>query len=492
MDSFSVILKDDIAVEPRTYGDLLASALGITVVEARMAIRRGGGIFAENLPEERAREVAGRLEADGIACWCVPASALPPLKPPVRATSVEATEEGLRCALLGQGEPRLLPWDAIGSVSIGLVLLPELQEEVAGVRKKDVAAVRRVEQEQRDFVRDRLLAVLTRVDLSHQENAPPSGAHHYFFDQLRRREGMQMKAFADVVSSDGLEWWRLPLEESGFAADRGVACNYLAVPVIYGRSKEAHTDRSRQLLQGGNVERLAFPTMEAFNRYTRWWTYREQLRRSAPPVVAALVAPSGNGQAPRVTVEESIRTASAPATSAPWWRTASLAAVLLIFALAGAGMRFEKRGAQCLICSKVRQDDVIRLWGAALSESHGEWKAPGPKSPYDMMIARDHDHLFTGFGYERSALFGMATKNGRDPGGNASPEDVDASECANALLIWVGLGWASTDEVKEAWPRVFERVRKTGDPEQRKRWVDMMRADRGEQSMDNLRKELSK
>jgi hypothetical protein len=489
MDSFSVILKDDLQVDPRAYGELLAAAQGITVVEARMAIRRGGGIFAENLPEERALELAGKLEADGIGCWCVPASSLPALKAPRRATSVETTEEGLRCALLGDPEPQLLFWDGIGVVSIGLVLVPEIQEEVAGVRKQDVATVRRVEQEQRDFVRDRLLAVLTRVDLSHEENAPAAGAHHYFFDQLRRREAMQLKAFADVISSDGLEWWRLPLEETGYTADRGVACNYLAVLPIYARRKEAHTDRSRTLLQGGNVERLAFPTMEAFHRYTRWWTYRERLRTSAPPVVAAA---SGNGQAPAPVFEAPIRTVTAPARPAPWWRTAALAVGLLAIALIGAGVRFEQRGAQCLLCEKLRQDKVVRIWGIPARESLGTWIPPGPKSPYDTLIARNHEHLYTGFGYVRSGLFGMAPKNGRDPNGNAAPEEVDAAECANSLFTWVALGFASSDDVKEAWPRLFEHVRKIGDPGRRREVVDMMRANPDDQSMTKLLKELSR
>jgi len=46
MDLFSVILKEDVAVDPRTYGAILAPALGVTVHDARMAVRRGGGILA--------------------------------------------------------------------------------------------------------------------------------------------------------------------------------------------------------------------------------------------------------------------------------------------------------------------------------------------------------------------------------------------------------------------------------------------------------------
>src|SRR5688572_9950270 len=211
MSPHTVILKEDVALDPRVYGPRVASILGITAVEAKIAVRRGGGIFAEQLPEEQARRLAETLEADGVGCWCVPSEALPALRVPRRVTSIEATPEGLRCSLQDQREPQVLPWDQVGVVSIGLVLVPELQAEIAGVRKKDVAVVARREQEQRDLVRDRLLAVLTRVDLVHEENAPAAGTHHYFFDQLRRREGLQMKAFADVLARDGSDWWRIPL-----------------------------------------------------------------------------------------------------------------------------------------------------------------------------------------------------------------------------------------------------------------------------------------
>jgi hypothetical protein len=318
MLTYSVILKEDVAVDPRAYGDLLAPILGVTVVEARMAVRRGGGIFAENLPEPQARKLAQALESDGVACWCVPTAALPPMRIPRRATAIETSREGIHCPLQGQTEPQLLPWDRIGAVSIGLVLVPELQEEIAGVRKKDLAAVVRRDQEQRDQMRDRLLAVLTRIDLSHEENAPAAGAHHYFFDQLRRRESMQLKAFVDLVSDDGSHWWRLALEESGFTdrtddlADAGTAtCNFLAVPVIYSQRKDAHTERSRKLLQGGNVERLAFHTMEDFNRYTRWWTYRERLLAEPELALSPKVsAPGGNGQAPPAILETPRRAVS--------------------------------------------------------------------------------------------------------------------------------------------------------------------------------------
>jgi len=500
MDLFAIILKDDVAVDPRKYGPLVAPVLGITVVEAKMAVRRGRGIFLEDVPEEHARRLAETLEADGIGCWCVPASALPPLRQPKRATSVETNEEGVRCALQGRQDPVLLPWDRIGVVSIGLVLVPELQAEIAGVRTKDVAALVRREQEMRDFVRDRLLAVLTRVDLSHQENAPPSAAHHYFFDQLRRKEAMQMKAFADLVSADGTDWWRVALEETTFV-DRsdgstegpGSAGNFMAVPILYARRADAHADRSRKLLQGGNAEQLSFRTVEDFNRYTRWWTVRERLR--AQPEMASLSkvpAPGGNGRAPDGFAPEPVASVELDAPPGLGWKTYALAAGLILMLVVAGGMRFERRGAQCMVCQRLRQDDVLRVWGFPVRESLGEWKETGSKSAYDQIIGRDHPHLYDGFGFEQEALFGFAQRFGRTPGGNASPEESDAIACANGLLVWRATEQATLEEVKAAYPRLYDRVKNIRDPAARQRWVKLAKADPDRQAPGNLLEEISK
>ena len=499
MDSYAVILKEDVPVDPGKYGALLAPMLGITVVEAKIAVRRGG-IFAENLPEVDARRLAETLEADGIGCWCVPASALPPLRAPRRVTALETDAEGVRGAMQGPPEAPPLPWDRIGVVSIGLVLVPELQEDIAGVRKKDIAAIKRLEQEQRDLVRDRLLSVLVRIDPPHMENVPPAGAHHYFFDKLRHREAMQLKAFADLVSADGSEWWRLSLEETGFT-DRtgepdggGIATgNYLAVPVLYEKRKDAHTERSRELLKAGNVERLAFRTIEEFNRYTRWCAWRELLRTEpelAEP--SKIPAPHGNGRAPREIADAPMEGREQDERSRfRWPKRAMWAGLFLAIALA-AGFRYERRGAVCMVCQKLRQDDVLRLWGRPLQENLGSWKPTGPPSPYDLIIGREHEHLYDGFGTEQAWFFGMASKFGRTPGGNASPAEVDATECGSELLRWIGNGEATLEEVKESYPRLFEKVRKISDPAERARWLELARAKPDREAPENLLKEIRK
>src|SRR6185295_14397053 len=80
---FTILLEADLAVDPRKYGDLVAPSLGLTKVEARMAVRKGRGIFLENLEETDARRIAAELEKDGIQAHVRAVDELPPL-PAVR------------------------------------------------------------------------------------------------------------------------------------------------------------------------------------------------------------------------------------------------------------------------------------------------------------------------------------------------------------------------------------------------------------------------
>ena len=500
MTAYSVVLKEDVAVDPRTYGALLAPVLGLTVVDARMAVRRGSGIVAENLPEADARRIAAALEADGLGCWCVPSESLPPARAPRRVTSIETLREGLRCSLQDQPAPQTVPWDRIAAVSIGLVLVPELQEEISGIRNKDRAVVTRREQEQRDLVRDRILWSLGRVDLAHEENAPAAGAHHYFFDQLRRRESKRMKAFADLAIGDGSELWRISLEDSSFIdltddlTDPGLeAANHLAMPVIYARRPEAHTERSRKLYQGGNIERLTFSTIEEFNRYTRWWSCKELLE-SEPALAAPAAAgePSGNGHAPQRVEPRTERPLEPDAPPPAKGKMAVVIAILSFLLLLGAGVRFEQRGTDCLVCKWHRQDDVFRVWGAGLRVKPGEWTQPFPPSPYDQIVGKEHAHLFDGFGYMRKNLLGLSPEYGQSPGGNATPEERDACECARALLDWVERRQATPEEVAEVYGRLYEKVKSTRDEAGRRRWLDLARQNPDKEAPVSLMKEIRK
>src|SRR6185503_15585383 len=65
---FTILLDEDVRVDPRKYGDVVAPALGLTKVEARMAVRRGRGVFLENVAEDHARRIVDELEIGRASC----------------------------------------------------------------------------------------------------------------------------------------------------------------------------------------------------------------------------------------------------------------------------------------------------------------------------------------------------------------------------------------------------------------------------------------
>src|SRR6185436_17612833 len=116
---FTILLDADVLVDPRKYGDLVAPALGLTKVEARMAVRKGRGIFLENLAEAEAKRIVDELGKDGIQAHVLAAADLPPLPPVRKAAMLEHGDELLTYPVPGTNERESIPWDAVLVAHIG-------------------------------------------------------------------------------------------------------------------------------------------------------------------------------------------------------------------------------------------------------------------------------------------------------------------------------------------------------------------------------------
>jgi len=149
---FTILLHDDVPVDPRVYGPLVAPMLGVSVLEARLTVRKGRGILLEGLREEDAKALVARLAADGIHAVAVDASSLPALPPPRKVLQLEHGDD-----LLGFGDGEALPWEAIDVVSIGVVARPEHQELFTHVDFRGVPPIHKLEGAERDLIRENLL-----------------------------------------------------------------------------------------------------------------------------------------------------------------------------------------------------------------------------------------------------------------------------------------------------------------------------------------------
>lgn len=282
---FSVILHEDVPVDPRVYGPAVAPLLGLTVLEARLLVRKGRGIFLEGLKEEDARALVRRLAEDGIAAEAVDAAALPALPPPRKMLQLECSDDLL---LYGDGEA--LPWDAIGTVSLGVVARPEHQELFAHVDFRMVPPIHKLEGAERDLVRENLLLKMSARPKGELPKRKPDSV----LEEIDRKWGPKVKVYVDILTADVGTWLRVPMEE--------VAYRYLPNSIRMGgawglqallndlqeKAFPAFSPMTLRLLGVADIKSLVFPQVEEFTRYGAWCA----LRRNLWPTPAASSSPS--------------------------------------------------------------------------------------------------------------------------------------------------------------------------------------------------------
>ncbi|MBI4564062.1 MAG: hypothetical protein HY716_05135 [Planctomycetes bacterium] len=299
MDLYTLVFKEDVAVDPRTYGDLLAPILGVTKPEARMAVRRGRGIFVADIAEEAARALAARLEADGAPCWCVPNDALPVLPAPRRVTHLERSDSALRYRGAGAAEPLELAWTGIGVVSVGLVARPEFKDRYPGIRFEHLPALHKIDgdREARDLLREKLI-----LKIGDTESAPADGTRARanrgsFFEELQKKHVRQIKVYADVIAADRAAWLRIPMDEMAYVHETGgirfgeAFGFHLLMRELEARCPEALTSLSRRCAAGASLPSLVSQTLEEFHRYTSWHVFRNHLRCALPDTSSPSPAP---------------------------------------------------------------------------------------------------------------------------------------------------------------------------------------------------------
>src|SRR3954471_24704334 len=154
---FTILLEDDVPVDPRKYGALVAPALGLTQLEARMAVRKGRGIFLENLAEEDARRIAADLDKDGIRARTLPKDEVPVLAPLRKVMQLEHGDELLTYVIPGSNEREAVPWDAVFVAQFGVVARPEFKELFGHVPFNMIPAIHKMEGAERELIRENLI-----------------------------------------------------------------------------------------------------------------------------------------------------------------------------------------------------------------------------------------------------------------------------------------------------------------------------------------------
>jgi len=282
---FTILLEDDVLVDPRKYGDLVAPALGVTKVEARMAVRKGRGIFLENLAEEPARKIVEELEKDGVKAHARSREELPALPTLRKITALERGEELLTYQLPGSGEREAVLWEALLVAHIGVVAKLEFKELFGHVPFGMVPALHKLEGAERELIRENLILKMEGKPASNRtknEKKPES-----VFEEIEQKYGTKVKVTADLITADLGLWLRVPLDEIAYVyAPGGVRMGgpwgfNLLVADLREKCAGAFTEMTLKLLESTDIREHVFPQIEEYNRYAQWVALKRSLWPSA-------------------------------------------------------------------------------------------------------------------------------------------------------------------------------------------------------------------
>jgi len=299
---FTILLDADVPVDPRKYGDLVAPALGLTKVEARMAVRKGRGIFLENLAEDEAKRVVDELGKDGIKAHALAAAELPPFPPVRKAAMLEHGDELLTYTVPGTNDRESIPWDAVLVAHIGVVAKPAFKELFGHVPFKMVPAIHKMEGLERELIRENLILKMEGKPADNRlkgEKRPDS-----IFEEVEQKYGTKVKVTADLITADLGLWLRVALDEIAYVyMTGGVRMGgpwgfQMLVNDLRDKCPGAFSEMTLKLLEATDIREHVFPQIEEYNRYAQWVALKRVLWPSAAsssPSPEAPASPTDGG-----------------------------------------------------------------------------------------------------------------------------------------------------------------------------------------------------
>jgi hypothetical protein len=287
---FMILLRDDTVLPARDYGDLVQETLGIPGLEARLRIRKGRGIFLENLEEEAARTIARRLEGDGIPSDVIDEDRLPELPAPTRVSRIQRNDPTFEVRTMDE-ETTSIPWEGIGLVSCGLVARGSYKETHPELRLEGIPGFDKIENEQdREIVRENL--ILKAESTPGPKRVIGRDRDRTVFEWIEDSEGDRIQVWLDLLTADFGTWLRISMDNVSYAATKGAvqlgACWAFDSVLTQLRKAvpEAFTEMTLKILSERDPTRLLFSQVEAFNRHTRWEAFRKALRLEPEPPLA--------------------------------------------------------------------------------------------------------------------------------------------------------------------------------------------------------------
>jgi hypothetical protein len=250
-----------------------------------MAVRKGRGIFLENLAEEHARRIVDEMGKDGIKAHLVSGAELPALPPVRKVMQLEHGEELVSYVLPGTNERGALPWEALLVAHIGVVPKLEFKDLFGHVPFKMIPPIHKMEGLDRELIRENLILKMeVKPPANRLKNEKPPES---IFEEIEQRYGTKVKVYADLITADLGLWLRVPLDEIAYVyTPGGVRMGgpwgfQLLVNDLREKCPAAFTEMTLKLLGATDIRDHVFPQIEEYNRYAQWVALKRVLWPSA-------------------------------------------------------------------------------------------------------------------------------------------------------------------------------------------------------------------
>ncbi len=295
MDRHAVVFTDDHRPDLETFAPELAELLGLSLIDARLRIRKGRGIFLDRLDETTARRVAGALTARGWTAEVVPQASLLRFARPARLFQVDCREDGFHYKR-NMAEPfRSVPWDAVRLVHAGVVATPQYRDFVRSKTFQMLPTLARIDDPEARAQLKRAMAKKAMQREADAPDAPPAEGRPLTPEALAGLARDRTDAYVDLFVEGRQGFLR---------ADRGqVILDYLgmrgsgnslesfkrfAADVTERAAGALVTPLARQLLEGRDLPQLVFDDLAEYERYIAWFCLRNGV---APPAGGKVAVP---------------------------------------------------------------------------------------------------------------------------------------------------------------------------------------------------------
>ncbi|MDP6958081.1 MAG: hypothetical protein QF645_04625 [Planctomycetota bacterium] len=280
---FTLLLIDDRILPARKYGELIEKTLAIPAVEARLLIRKGRGIFLENIEEKAADTILHQLNADGIAAKRIAQDQIPDLPTPLRVSRIQRDDLSFEYRTMGSSDPSSIPWEGIGLVSCGLIARGNYRATHPELKLDGIPGFQKIESEtDREIVRENL--ILKAQQAPARKPAVRRGRDRTVFETIEDSENDRIQVWLDLLTADFGTWLRLSMDNVSYGATKGSvqlgACWAFDAILKQLRKEAPHalTEMTLKLVSGLDITELVFSQIEDFNRYTTWEAYRKALQ----------------------------------------------------------------------------------------------------------------------------------------------------------------------------------------------------------------------